>query len=596
MMLPQGVYRLLHCLYVAITLLCFSVQADPRLGQKLMLDIRYFCQDGISIECREPVKELPLELREWLQKYQIGGVILFAENIHTSQQLIKLTQDLQLSMSDIEAPPLFIAVDQEGGRVARLPQHVLPAFSGSMALGATYASSQDNFARAVAEVQAQKLLSHGINVNFAPVLDVNSNPENPVINVRAFGSDPEMVAVLGSSMVKTYQDNGILSAIKHFPGHGDTQVDSHTGLPQVTHSLSQIMQQDIAPFAHVINNAQPAFVMTAHIQFPNLDDTKLSTLDGASIIVPATFSRKILHDVLREQLGFDGIIISDALDMAGIADHFASDEALLNTFAAGSDIALMPFAIRTPDDIVAFDSWFRAARQALSERMQETSWQASLSRIATQKISMLRNKHSAITQQIPEKGIDTLVDNLAMASVTALPGSQAVTLKPGDSLFAVMPDDLRCAGLRKALYDQGIVNLECISTLLDASLPVMRDLDKYHYIILGELSPAISAVEMGGMDDVVALRQRTAQRASATDVLQYMTSLLTNQELANRTILVGLRAPYVVRQLTAQTQPLATFLLYDYRVDETTFTSPSLKSLSQILTQGLIPTGTLPVD
>ena len=177
-----------------------------------------------------------------------------------------------------------------------------------------------------------------------------------------------MVASLGSSMVRAYQQNGVLSAVKHFPGHGDTNVDSHSGLPNVSHELPKVLSHDIAPFAQVIKDAHPAFVMTAHIQFPNLDNSRLRGKNGASVIVPATLSRKILHDILREELGFDGIVVTDALDMAGITHYFSRQEALVHTFAAGSDIALMPFTIRTPEDIIEFEQWFRSLN-ALSNEM-----------------------------------------------------------------------------------------------------------------------------------------------------------------------------------------------------------------------------------
>ena len=571
-----------------------------------MLDIRYFCQSGPSIECREPVTSLPAELRGVIQKYDIGGVILFAENIISSKQLKDLTSDLQTAMGEVEAPPLFIAIDQEGGRVARLPQEVLPAFSGNMALGATYKRSGDEYATSVAKAQATALTHHGINVNFAPVLDVNSNPDNPVINVRSFSSDPKMVATLGRSMVNAYQQNGLLSAVKHFPGHGDTNVDSHSGLPLVSHELPTIFSHDIAPFAHVIQGAQPAFVMTAHIQFPHLDNSRLRGRSGASMIVPATLSRKIVHEILREELGFQGIVITDALDMAGITKYFSSQEALLHTFAAGSDIALMPFAIRTPEDILEFERWFRTTHDALSDQMQSPMWEASLRRIASQK----RKMHpfvSDISVKIPlnsshTQHADSLYENrqlasaLAYNSITALAGTHPVKIANADSVFALMPDELRCRGLVEAMVNQGVENIECQSMLLSLPLPSLTALERFDYVILGELSPAISPVEMGGMDDVTALRQRAETRMSAHAIERYFRHVLNHPSLTPKTILLGFRAPYVVQRLANEFTPLATLVTYDYRVDDTTYQSAAFDALSQVLTQAIKPVGTLPVD
>lgn len=605
--------RSLHChtrhtqVFINVFLLSFSLSlfsanATSELGQKIMLDIRYFCQSGSSIECREPVTSLPSELRGVLQQYNIGGVILFAENIVSSAQVQNLTRELQNSMAAVDAPPLFIAVDQEGGRVARLPQAVLPAFSGNMAIGATYTRSTDKFAKQVAKAQASALKQHGINVNFAPVLDVNSNPDNPVINVRAFASDPKMVASLGSSMVRAYQQNGVLSAVKHFPGHGDTNVDSHSGLPNVSHELPKVLSHDIAPFAQVIKDAHPAFVMTAHIQFPNLDNSRLRGKNGASVIVPATLSRKILHDILREELGFDGIVVTDALDMAGITHYFSPQEALVHTFAAGSDIALMPFTIRTPEDIIEFEQWFRSTQDALSNEMQSTMWRTSLRRIASQKVKILQSLTDTSHNLATTSNVDllyqyhALAKELAYNSITALEGTQPVSITNRDRVLAIMPDELRCSGLLLALIKQGVENIECHSTLLSLPLPSLKALESYDYIILGELSPAVSLVEMGGMEDVNALRQRTALRATARDIEQYIRQVLHQPHLAQKTILLGLRAPYLVQRLAAEFTPMATMVTYDYRVDDTSYESVVFETLSQFLTQDIKPTGTMPVN
>ncbi|PTT92607.1 beta-hexosaminidase, partial [Pseudomonas sp. HMWF031] len=195
------------------------------LGQKIILDFRYFCEGNTpSSRCRTPMTVIPPSLLNVLSTHNIGGVILFSENIQNTEQLITLNYTMQQHMVKAGRQPLFIAVDQEGGRVARLPSDMLSPFAGNMAIGATFHQRGSAFAQSVASHIGQTLLPLGINTNFAPSVDVNSEPKNPVINVRSFSENPEQVAALGQTFVSAMQSAGVMSAIKHFPGHGDTHV------------------------------------------------------------------------------------------------------------------------------------------------------------------------------------------------------------------------------------------------------------------------------------------------------------------------------------------------------------------------------------
>ena len=342
-----------------------ALTLKQQLGQKLMLDLRYYCeQDPDEQKCRTPVTELPADLANIITKHNIGGVILFAENIDTVPQVIKLNNDLQKAAAKSELGlPLFISIDQEGGRVARIPRDVGTSFTGNMSIGATYKEHGTHFATESARIIADELLALGVNVNYAPTVDVNMNPDNPVINVRSYGEDPQLVAKLGGAQVAGFENNGVISSLKHFPGHGDTNVDSHTGLPKVMHDKETIWQQDLPPFKEIIKNQQPGMIMTAHIQYPALDDSTFVSKEGKTMIKPATMSRKIITDLLRDELGYQGVVITDALDMAGISHFFEPIEAVVNTFAAGVDIALMPIEIRSPKDL--------AVLEALIERLEQ---------------------------------------------------------------------------------------------------------------------------------------------------------------------------------------------------------------------------------
>jgi beta-N-acetylhexosaminidase len=330
---------------------------EQQLGQKLILDFRYFCQHGASTKCRIPMTELPNELSTAIAKYDIGGVILFSENTQSIEQTITLNSQLQTAASKSSSKlPLFISIDQEGGRVARLPRDVATSFTGNMSIGATYKKHGTSFAKKTATVIAKELNSLGINVNYAPTVDVNMNPDNPVINVRSFGENPVLVSKLGAAQVAGFENNGVITSLKHFPGHGDTNVDSHTGLPQVNHSKEIIYEQDLSPFKHIIAKQNPGMIMTAHIQYPALDSTTFVSIDGKTMIKPATMSRAIITDILRGELNYQGVVVTDALDMAGISNFFTPTQAVINTFAAGADIALMPVEIRTPDDLNKLDA------------------------------------------------------------------------------------------------------------------------------------------------------------------------------------------------------------------------------------------------
>ena len=364
-------------------------KAKLMIGQKMMLDFRYFCQDDtLSKQCRTPVTSMPQPLLNLLSSENIGGVILFSENIHSAKQLVTMNYELQANMRQAGKEALFIAVDQEGGRVARLPTTILPAFAGNLAIGASAHQHGNAFASNIGEHIGRTLLPLGINTNFAPSVDINSEPNNPVINVRSFGESPEQTAELGEAFVSAMQKAGVLSALKHFPGHGDTRVDSHSGLPRVDHSLKQAQSGDLLPFANIINSdTPPAMVMSAHIQYPSLDNTTIKNKQGELQIVPATLSRRILTDILRNRLGFDGLIVTDALDMAGISQFFTEEEAVMMAFDAGADIALMPYTIRNLQDIESFKAMLNSlAMRTMKDKQKMERLTASHQRVLRMKL------------------------------------------------------------------------------------------------------------------------------------------------------------------------------------------------------------------
>ncbi len=271
--------------------------------------------------------ELSPALEEMITTYHIGGIILYtvAGNLQSLDQITTLIEAAQ-AQAQI---PLWVSLDQEGGPVVRLP--TATHFPSAMAMAAT---ADPDLAYQAAQATATELKALGININYAPVVDVNSNPANPIIGIRSFGSDPEQVSAFGRATLLGYQGSGVLPTLKHFPGHGDTDVDSHVGLPCIHRSLADLQATDLAPFQDLIQSGAE-LIMTAHVVVPALDST---LIDGKP--TPATFSTAILHDLLRQELGFDGLIITDSLTMGSLDQHYGSAQAAELALRAGADILL----------------------------------------------------------------------------------------------------------------------------------------------------------------------------------------------------------------------------------------------------------------
>src|SRR6266487_2144618 len=266
------------------------------------------------------------EILDLIQNYHIGGVILFSRNVQDARQVGQLTSDLQMAAKAAgHRHPLLIAIHQENGMVQRLGQSVTN-FPGNMAQGAI---GSEQITHAIALATGQELRASGINMNLAPVVDVNNNPANPVIGVRSFGEDPRLVARLGAAAVKGYGEAGVASCLKHFPGHGDTDVDSHLSLPTIPYTMDRLETIELVPFRSGITAGADS-VMIAHVAFPSLTHN-----------APATLSPAIVRGLLREQLGFDGVIISDCLEMNAISETVGVSRGTVLAVQAGNDLVLI---------------------------------------------------------------------------------------------------------------------------------------------------------------------------------------------------------------------------------------------------------------
>lgn len=287
---------------------------------------------------------LPPELARRIAASEVGGVMLFRPNIQSPAQVASLVTEVRAAAvgGGVESPCL-VAIDQEGGLVQRL-RDPLTAWPDMLSVG-----TANDLARTehVGRALGGELAALGIGWDFAPVLDVHTNPDNPVIGNRAFGRAPDVVAAQALAFWRGLRAAGVIGCGKHFPGHGDTRTDSHLDLPVVEHDIDRLRQVELAPFAAAARAGIDA-IMTAHVLFPALDADW-----------PATLSRRILTDLLRQEMGFSGVIVSDDLGMKAVADRYAIEDLAVGAVAAGADILL----IREPEDrqLRAFEALIHAA-------------------------------------------------------------------------------------------------------------------------------------------------------------------------------------------------------------------------------------------
>lgn len=262
--------------------------------------------------------------RAMIESYNVGGFILFSRNVESSKQLLDLLNSLK-SINSTNKVPLFLSVDEEGGRVSRMPAEFkdLPT---AKTIGKV---NNSDFSRKIGSILAGEIKAFGFNMDFAPVLDINSNPNNPVIGDRSFGSNAQIVSKLGVQIMKGIRADGVIPVVKHFPGHGDTSVDSHVGLPSVNNSMESLKGFELVPFNDAIKNGADA-VMIAHILLNKVDPQN-----------PASLSKTVITDLLRKQMDFNGVIITDDMTMGAITKNYNISDAAIKAVNAGSDVVLV---------------------------------------------------------------------------------------------------------------------------------------------------------------------------------------------------------------------------------------------------------------
>ncbi|MDQ7843175.1 MAG: beta-N-acetylhexosaminidase [Armatimonadota bacterium] len=476
--------------------------------------------------------EVTPDLERLVREGRIGGVILFAKNIRSAAQVRTLTADLQRLAADAGLPPLFVTVDQEGGVVARLHEG-FTVFPGAMALGAT---GRPEDAATAGRVTAQELRALGINVNHAPVLDVNTNPANPIIGPRAFGDDPHDVARFGIAYLRALQAAGVLATVKHFPGHGDTVLDSHLDLPTVGKDLRRLREEELYPFREAVRAGADG-LLSAHIVYPALDASR-----------PATLSPRVMRDLLRGELGFEGVVMTDSMAMKAIADRWSRGAAAVEALRAGCDLIL---ACGSREEQWAS---IEAARQAVADgRLDAGMIEQSGARIAGIKARYARPSSGdggatgtawPLAQAIADRAV-TLVRN--DAGRIPLGSGRVAVIAVGDRTWE---DRFPTLGEELARAGPGVV--------------VVTSLDEV----------------LNGTWDTVVAASLTLRAAEGVEAVRAL-----HRHLGDRLVVVGIGSPYELLRF-----PEVSTYLAAYGPDPA-----SVRAAAKALTGALTPSGRLPV-
>lgn len=371
--------------------------------------------------------------RVLIEQHQIGGICYFRRNVETLPQLAELSEALQRMAAEKQSIPLLISIDQEGGMVARIDHDGISRIPGNMALGAS-GSVEDCYE--VGRIGARELRSLGVNMNFAPCLDVNNNPRNPVIGVRSFGEDPEAVAALGAASIRGYQEEGVSATAKHFPGHGDTSVDSHLGRASVPHDRERLNRVELYPFIQAIKHGVDA-IMTAHVSFPAIEPSDL----------PATLSRAVLTGLLREELGFEGLIVTDCLEMHAISKEYGIPEGAIRAIQAGADCVLVSHTLS--EQTAAITAVIEAVR---SGRIPMAQIDAAVGRILA-----LKERNAKLAAELPVQPVarvseetKQLLFDIAGRGITLVKDEGQLPLQAEEPVAVIWPELLKATQVDEA--------------------------------------------------------------------------------------------------------------------------------------------------
>ncbi len=437
-----------------------------------------------------------------IEAHRPGGVIYFDANLNDAEQIAEMSAGVQdLAAEQGQGVPLFISIDQEQGRVVRMPVGTL--FPDAMAVGAT---GDTDLAALRATTTADELTAVGINMNYAPDADVNTDPNNPVIGIRSFGSDPERVSEMVLAEAAAYAEHGVAPVVKHFPGHGDTDVDSHSGLPVIDLPRDRWESEHLPPFRAAVE-ADVDAIMTAHVLMPQLDTGEDPD--------PATLSPAIIDGILREELGYDGVVTTDALNMDGVRQRHDDGEIAVRVVEAGVDQLLMP-----PDPGAAVSSIREAVE---SGRLTEERIDESVLRILT-----LKEKRGILEAESADPaGADAAMEDPEHAEAAQRVADASVTLvrNEGDLLPLAEGTRVRVRGagadiLAPALDEAGLEVVDSGEEVLVVGTDGARGSQEQQDLVSAgrDAGTPVVAVAQGGPYDLEAFPEVEAYIALYSSV------------------------------------------------------------------------------
>ncbi len=512
-------------------------------GQKLL--VAFHGKDRLSPEIIQSFK-----------CYSPGGVSLFRSlNVGTPAQLKELNESLQRLAHSLGLPPLLIAIDQEGGQLMAVGDGTpLP---GNMALGAARSTE---LARQAGEVLGRELAALGINVNYAPCADVNSNPRNPVVGTRSFGEDPFLVGELSAAVIEGVQSQGVAATVKHFPGHGDTASDSHHGRALVTHSLEHLRNVDLPPFTAALRTGVK-MVMTAHLGIPAIDGPDAP---------PATLSSNIINGLLRREMGFDGVVVTDAMDMRAIRQGELLGEDVVRAAQAGADLLLI-----TSDPLDHARAYEALQQAASSGVLRPNDLRDSCMRIARLKTWLAAQPSAPDLSVIQSSSHLRVANEIARRSITLVQdrhGYLPIHLSPDQKILVVVPQpqDLTPADTSSYITPKLATSLRAYHPRVDEVFIPFAPSDQDRTALLQRMK-AYDMIVIGTINAFTQMEQAELVRAAAS--------------LQIPLIVVALRLPYDLAAF-----PMVSTYLCTYSILE-----PSMRALAGALFGQAPMTGRLPV-
>ena len=504
---------------------------------------------------------IPQTLRDLIEHHHVGNIILFSRNIQDTRQTLRLTRDLQTIAQDSgQRYPLLIMLDQENGLVRRLgPDATI--FPGNMALGAI---GSEQITYDIAQATGQELRALGINMNLAPVVDVNNNPANPVIGVRSFGENPQQVARLGSAAMKGYRAAGVISTLKHFPGHGDTSVDSHRALPILPHTLERLEHVELVPFVRCIAEGAEC-VMIGHLYLPQLMSRE---------VLPATVSPEIVQGLLRHRLGFDGVVISDCMEMDAVARTIGTERGTVMALQAGNDLVLVSH----------HSSLQLGSLEAISAAVQAGELSPETIHRAAERVQRLKERYLSWETSTPSTPLE-LVGSAVHRYLSATAYEFSTTLVKNDE--ALIPPRLQPDERVLVLYPQkGVAS--AVEDRSQAPAVLAEAIERRHANTRAlAYSPASDDAESAAIHNaateasIVIMATMNAHADERQAELMYQ--LL---QAGCRVIGIAIRNPYDLQSFPQLRTSLAT---YEY-------TAPALEAAVRVVFGEVEARGVLPVD